>query len=103
MFVGMPQTKVLDSKGPSDKKGCSCLDHFKKTHGNEMLMRAASNIHEAFENCVASVVAQGSVESAAGRCSVCHHQCVRYLCDLNVQQANGGSSGTGTIAVHTDD
>ena len=63
---------------------------------NVLLVRAASNIHEAFENCVASVVAQLKAQLAG----VCHRG-VRYLCDLNVQQANGASSRT--IADHTVD
>ena len=44
--------------GPSDEKGFSCLAQFKKTHPNELWVRTAGNINEAFENCIQSALAQ---------------------------------------------
>lgn len=77
MLEGMPQTKVPDSQnakitwefkkgwshtscafGPKDEKGFSCLAQFKKTHTDELWVRTASNIYEAFDSCTRSVLAQ---------------------------------------------
>ena len=116
----MPQTKVLDSQRTLRSRGN--LKKSGRTHRvvwdlqTKMDSRVwiISRRHTAmkcwcgqritFTKLLKIVLRPWSLKAqlTAQLAGVCHHQCVRYLCHLNVQQANGGRSGT-AIADHTVD
>lgn len=83
MLEGGFQTKVPDSQNvglkwifkkgwshaschlaPPDEKGFSCIEQFKKSHGGELWVRTAANIHEAFNQNVQAVNVQISAQQS---------------------------------------